>query len=50
MLTLLPEVRVRSWPSLRPLTLSQDIVDFLFPPEPDHWEHRYPPCYLPEGS
>ena len=31
--------------------LSQDIVDSLFPPdlpEPDHWEHRYPPRDLPE--
>ena len=33
--------------------LSQDIVDSLFPPdlpEPDHWEHRYPPRDLPEGA
>src|SRR6266567_7783173 len=33
--------------------LSQDIVDSLFPPdlpEPDHWEHRYPPRDLPERA
>ena len=33
--------------------LSQEIVDSLFPPdlpEPDHWEHRYPPRDLPEGA
>src|SRR6202035_3817773 len=33
--------------------LSQEIVDALFPPdlpEPDHWEHRYPPRDLPEGA
>src|SRR3984893_15669357 len=33
--------------------LSQDVVDSLFPadlPEPDHWEHRYPPRDLPEGA
>src|SRR6266581_4675328 len=33
--------------------LSQDVVDALFPPdlpEPDHWEHRYPPRDLAEGA
>jgi glutamyl-tRNA synthetase len=33
--------------------LSQDVVDSLFPPdlpEPDHWEHRYPPRDLPGGA
>src|ERR1700689_5664548 len=33
--------------------LSRDIVDSLFPsdlPEPEHWEHRYPPRGLPEGA
>ena len=33
--------------------LSQDLVDSLFPPdlpEPDHWEHRYPPRDLPGGA
>src|SRR3984957_18227118 len=33
--------------------LSEDLVDSLFPPdlpEPDHWEHRYPPRDLPEGA
>ena len=32
---------------------SQDVVDSLFPPdlpEPDHWEHRYPPRDLPGGA
>jgi glutamyl-tRNA synthetase len=33
--------------------LSRDVVDSLFPPdlpEPDHWEHRYPPRDLPGGA
>ena len=33
--------------------LSHDLVDSLFPPdlpEPDHWQHRYPPRDLPEGA
>jgi glutamyl-tRNA synthetase len=33
--------------------LSRDIADSLFPPdlpEPEHWEHRYPPRSLPEGA
>ena len=33
--------------------LSQDVVDSLFPPdlpEPDHWEHLYPPRDLPEEA
>jgi len=33
--------------------LSRDLVDSLFPPglpEPDQWEHRYPPRDLPEGA
>src|SRR5213080_1206746 len=37
----------------RSLMLSQEITDSLFPPdlpEPDHWEHRYPPRDLPEGG
>jgi len=32
---------------------SHDLVDSLFPPdlpEPDHWQHRYPPRELPEGA
>src|SRR6516164_7019754 len=37
----------------RPLMLSQEIVDSLFPPDlpgPDHWENSYPPRDLPEGA
>ncbi len=33
--------------------LSQPVVDSLFPPElpePEHWEHRYPPRDLPAGA
>jgi glutamyl-tRNA synthetase len=33
--------------------LSHNVVDSLFPPdlpEPDHWEHRYPPRDLSEGA
>jgi glutamyl-tRNA synthetase len=33
--------------------LSRSVVDPLFPvglPEPEHWEHRYPPRGLPEGA
>jgi glutamyl-tRNA synthetase len=33
--------------------LSQSVIDSLFPqdlPEPEHWEHRYPPRDLPEGA
>ncbi|HEY6315597.1 MAG TPA: glutamate--tRNA ligase family protein, partial [Streptosporangiaceae bacterium] len=32
---------------------SQHVIDSLFPPglpEPEHWEHRYPPRDLPEGA
>jgi glutamyl-tRNA synthetase len=33
--------------------LSRSVVDSLFPPglpEPEHWEHRYPPRSLPAGA
>jgi glutamyl-tRNA synthetase len=33
--------------------LSQHLIDSLFPPdlpEPEHWEHRYPPRDLPAGA
>jgi glutamyl-tRNA synthetase len=33
--------------------LSQHVIDSLFPPElpePEHWEHRYPPRDLPAGA
>jgi len=33
--------------------LSQHVIDSLFPPglpEPEHWEHRYPPRDLPSGA
>ncbi len=33
--------------------LSQRVIDSLFPPElpePEHWEHRYPPRDLPAGA